>query len=78
MTRLISSGTVRALSGVFAIACCAVVAQNQNSGQKLDPSVLANAPAVPQMLVDSDGTLHFGPRTVPPPALQSQDFDPRQ
>jgi hypothetical protein len=31
----------------------------------------ADAPTVPQMVVDSDGTLHFGPRTVPPPALES-------
>src|SRR5438270_7266147 len=25
------------------------------------------------MVVDSDGTLHFGPRTVPPPALESAE-----
>jgi hypothetical protein len=53
------------------IGCCAVVAQSQNEQHKLDPAVLAEAPAVPQMVVDSDGTLHFGPRTVPPPALES-------
>ena len=55
----------------FIIGCCAVVAQSQRKEQKLDPAVLAEAPVVPQMVVDSDGTLHFGPRTVPPPALES-------
>src|SRR5690242_20376210 len=30
-------------------------------------------PPVPQMIVDSDGTLHFGPRTVPPAALESAE-----
>jgi len=25
------------------------------------------------MVVDSDGTLHFGPRTVPPPTLESAE-----
>ena len=34
---------------------------------------LLDAPNVAQMVVDSDGTLHFGPRTVPPPALESAD-----
>lgn len=52
------------------VACCAVVAQSQGNEQKIDPAVLADAPVVPQMLVDSDGTLHFGPRSVPPPALE--------
>jgi epsilon-lactone hydrolase len=57
----------------FVIACCAGVALSQQREQKLDPAVLADAPVVPQMLVDSDGTLHFGPRTVPPPALESPE-----
>ena len=58
---------------VFVIGFCAVVAQTQQREQRLDPAVLADAPVVPQMVVDSDGTLHFGPRTVPPPALQSPE-----
>jgi pimeloyl-ACP methyl ester carboxylesterase len=59
--------------GVLVVACCAVIAQSQRNEQKVDPAVLADAPVVPQMLVDSDGTLHFGPRTVPPPALASPE-----
>ncbi len=55
------------------VAACAVVAQNQKNDPKIDPVVLAEAPVVPQMLVDSDGTLHFGPRSVPPPALESPE-----
>src|SRR5215471_13973441 len=58
---------------VFVIGFCAVAAQTQQREQKLDPAVLADAPVVPQMVVDSDGTLHFGPRTVPPPALESPE-----
>ena len=73
MIRLIPRTTARALLGAFVIACCAVVAQNQRTAQKLDVAVLADAPAVPQMLVDSDGTLHFGPRTVPLPTLESAE-----
>ena len=57
----------------FVVGCCAVVAQSQRKEQKLDPGVLADAPVVPQMVADSDGTLHFGPRTVPPPALESTE-----
>jgi hypothetical protein len=57
----------------FVVGCCAVVAQSQRKEQKIDPAVLADAPAVPEMVVDSDGTLHFGPRTVPPPALDSPE-----
>lgn len=55
------------------MGCCVMVAQSPRNQQKLDPAVLAEAPAVPQMVVDSDGTLHFGPRTVPPPALESPE-----
>ena len=50
-----------------------LVAQTQRKEQKLDPDVLADAPVVPQMVVDSDGTLHFGPRTIPPAALESSE-----
>jgi len=55
------------------ISCLALVAQSQMKVQKLDTAVLADAPVVPQMVVDSDGTLHFGPRTVPLPALASPE-----
>ncbi len=55
------------------IVCCSVIAQNLKSPQRLDPAVLVDAPTVPQMIVDSDGTLHFGPRTVPPAALESAE-----
>ena len=57
----------------LAIACCAVVAQSPRTAQGPDSAALADAPTVPRMLVDSDGTLHFGPRTVPPPALASPE-----
>ena len=73
MTRFVSRGSTYALPAVLAIACCALVAQNQSTSQKLDPAFLASAPTVPQMVVDSDGTLHFGPRTVPLPALASPE-----
>jgi len=53
--------------------CCGVVAQSQKKEQKLHPSVLLDALNVPPMAVDSDGTLHFGPRTVPLPALSSPE-----
>jgi epsilon-lactone hydrolase len=55
------------------ITCCALLAQSQSKEQKLDPAILADAPAVSQLIVDSDGTLHFGPRTVPPAALASPE-----
>jgi hypothetical protein len=57
----------------FVIGCWGLVAQTQRKEQKLDPGVLADAPVVPQMLVDSDGTVHFGPRTIPPPAIESAE-----
>jgi monoterpene epsilon-lactone hydrolase len=62
-----------ALLAAGIVACCAVVAQSQKNDQKLDPSVLADAPNVAQMVVDPDGSLHFGPRTVPLPALASPE-----
>ena len=71
--RLIPRSSTYLVLPAFLIGCCAVVAQSQRNEQKLDPAVLADAPVVPQMLVDSDGTLHFGPRTVPPPALESPE-----
>lgn len=60
------------LAGCIAI-CAAAFAQNQKPDYKIDPAVLAQAPNVPQMVVDSDGTVHFGPRTVPVPALVSPE-----
>src|SRR6185437_263908 len=51
-----------------------VCAAQENGGpQKLDAATLTNAPTIPQMIVDPDGTLHFGPRTVPPPVLYSDE-----
>lgn len=73
MTRVNLRKSVFPLLGAFVITCCVVVGQNQRSSQKLEAAVLADAPTVPQMVVDSDGTLHFGPRTVPPPALASSE-----
>ena len=62
-----------ALLAAGVMVCCTVLAQSQNTNPKLDPAVLLDAPNVAQMVVDSDGTLHFGPRTVPPPALASPE-----
>ena len=73
MTPLSARNFAIVLLPAFIIGCSAVVAQNQKKEQKLEPAVLADAPLVPQMLVDSDGTLHFGPRTVPPAALESAE-----
>ena len=71
--RLIPPGSMFLVLPAFLIAWCTVVAQSQRNEQKIDPAVLADAPIVPQMLADSDGTLHFGPRSVPPPALESPE-----
>lgn len=71
MTRRIAGSSMYAVLGAALMVCCVVVAQSQRVLQKPDPAVLVDAPIVPQMLVDSDGTLHFGPRTVPPPELAS-------
>src|SRR5690348_7600335 len=73
MIRLLARSAMYVVLGAALIVCCAVVAQSQRAVQKPDAAVLADAPTVPQMLVDSDGTLHFGPRTVPPPALASAE-----
>src|SRR5581483_5947618 len=61
------------LAIALVVAGGVIVAQGPNKNTKVDAAVLAEAPVVPQMLVDSDGTLHFGPRTVPPPALESAE-----
>jgi len=73
MARLNARGFALVLVPAFVIGCCALVAQSQKKDPKIDPAALADAPVVPQMVVDSDGTLHFGPRTVPPPALESAE-----
>jgi len=73
MRRPLARTSMFLLLAAFVIGCCAIVAQSQRKEPKLEPAVLAEAPAVPQMVVDSDGTLHFGPRTVPPPALESPE-----
>jgi pimeloyl-ACP methyl ester carboxylesterase len=73
MRRKIARSSAVVLLTALLLVCCAVIAQSQRKEQKLDPAVLADAPVVPQMLVDSDGTLHFGPRTVPPAALESPE-----
>ncbi len=64
--RLMARGSMfLALRGASSLRGSMVVAQSHRNEQKIDPAVLADAPIVPQMLVDSDGTLHFGPRSVP-------------
>jgi pimeloyl-ACP methyl ester carboxylesterase len=73
MRRPIARSSAVVFLTALVVGCCAVAAQSQRKEQKLDPAVLADAPVVPQILVDSDGTLHFGPRTVPPPALESPE-----
>ena len=73
MIRLIARSPALALLVAGVVACCAVVAQSQRKDQRLDTAVLLDAPNVPQMVVDSDGTLHFGPHTVPLPALASPE-----
>ena len=55
------------------MACPLVFAQSQSTEQKLDPASLVDAPTIPQMVVNPDGTLHFGPRTLPPPVLNSPE-----
>src|SRR5438874_10642457 len=72
MTRIITRHSATAVAALIA-ACCIAVAQSDKKVQKLDADVLVDAPIVPQMVVDSDGTLHFGPRTVPLPALASKE-----
>lgn len=73
MRQPIARSSAVVLLTAFVVGSCAVVAQSQRKEQRLDPAVLTDAPVVPQMLVDSNGTLHFGPRTVPPPALESPE-----
>jgi len=71
--RRIWRGTLLVSLAASLIFCCAAVAQNEKGDQKPDTAALVDAPVVPQMVVDSDGTLHFGSRTVPLPALASPE-----
>uniref|UniRef100_Q026H7 Alpha/beta hydrolase n=1 Tax=Solibacter usitatus (strain Ellin6076) TaxID=234267 RepID=Q026H7_SOLUE len=73
MRRPVARSSAISFLTVLIVGCYAVIAQSQRKEQKFDPAVLADAPVVPQMLVDSDGTLHFGPRTIPPAALESPE-----
>src|SRR5262249_32909468 len=34
---------------------------------------LSKAPIIPTVIVDADGTVHLGPRTIPPPTLESAE-----
>jgi hypothetical protein len=71
--RWIARSTALPLLAAGIMVCCTVIARSQSQDRKLDTAVLLDAPNVAQMVVDSDGTLHFGPRTVPPPALSSPE-----
>lgn len=55
------------------LLCCSVLASGQTTQQNSDTSVPLDAPTVPHLIVDTDGTLHFGARTIPPPALASPE-----
>jgi hypothetical protein len=61
--RLLARSFPATLLAAF-IACCAVVARSQSADQESDPAALVDAPTIPRMVVDTDGTLHFGFRTV--------------
>ena len=55
-------------------AClCAAFAHDQAADQVPTRSIPLDSPSVAHMIVDSDGSLHFGPRTIPPPALASPE-----
>jgi len=63
--------SIAALLTAFLVAEAA--AQGQTAPPTADGSVPLNAPPVAHLVVDTDGSLHFGPRTVPPPALASPE-----
>jgi epsilon-lactone hydrolase len=56
---------------LIALASIAVSASCQSVAQTSDAPL--DAPPVAHLVVDADGSLHFGPRTVPPPALASPE-----
>jgi hypothetical protein len=73
MTHVKLSRSTFILLSISIIAASMIRAQSPEARQRLDTAVLANAPNVPQMVVDSDGTLHFGPKTIPLPAYASPE-----
>jgi epsilon-lactone hydrolase len=73
MKRVILRDSAFLVLAACIVVCWSLVAQNLKPAQRLDVAALIDAPTVPQMVVDSDGTLHFGPRTVPPAALESAE-----
>lgn len=72
MRKLIARALTMTLSTAL-LASTASIAQDSSDAKKPDAAALANAPTIPEMIVDPDGALHFGPRTVPPPALNSDE-----
>jgi len=60
-------------SSLLFIFLCAICAQSQTADRNSDHPVPLDAPPVAHMIVDADGSLHFGPRTIPPPALASPE-----
>ncbi len=72
MTLLIARSITSSLLATC-IAGCAVLAQSQTTEQNSNAVVPLDAPAIARMVVGTDGTLHFGPRTVPLPAPASPE-----
>src|SRR5713101_4116945 len=38
-----------------------------------DQPDVSKAPVIPSVFIDTDGTVHVGPRTIPPPTLMSAE-----
>jgi len=72
MRKLIARALTMTLTTAL-LASTTSIAQDPGDAKKPDATALTNAPTIPEMIVDPDGTLHFGPRTVPPPALYSDE-----
>jgi len=72
MRRSIARSFTATLLAAF-LTCFAVVTKSQTGQQNLDTAVPVDAPAVAKMVVDADGALHFGPRTVPLAGLASTE-----
>ena len=70
---LIAHRSATSLFAAIVFTYCAVVAPGQNAPQNPGSSVPVDAPPVAHLVVDTDGSIHFGPRTVPPPALASPE-----
>jgi len=58
---------------LIAFVAAAAIAQGQAAPQTSDSTAPLDAPPVARIVVDTDGSLHFGPRTVPPSALASPE-----